>query len=148
MSFVSASPFIDLPFNLYTVGGFGPGSATACTAGMAVGTTCSLPGSPFLLTYSGSSSGTSVTLDAQGYIVDVGDGKTSYWSGSFTTQIYQPTNNIITPFDIQTLIDGGGTITSSFSGEFDVTDVPEPVSMALIGGGLIGLAAIKRRKRV
>jgi hypothetical protein len=86
--------------------------------------------------------GTSVTLDAHGTILDIGDGSTSFWSGSFTTQI-----NTMDPAAIQAQIVGGGAIVSSFSGEFDVTNVPEPVSMSLIGGGLIALAAIRRRKR-
>jgi PEP-CTERM motif len=48
-------------------------------------------------------------------------------------------------FEIQpTLETHGGTV----SGPFDITHVPEPVSMALIGGGLVVLAAIKRRKHL
>ena len=36
-------------------------------------------------------------------------------------------------------------MTSTFSGEF-VAVVPEPLTSALIGGGLIALVAFKRRK--
>jgi hypothetical protein len=50
-----------------------------------------------------------------------------------------------TPFEIQTTLE---THCGTVSGPFDITDVPEPVSMALIGGGLVVLAAIKRRKRL
>jgi hypothetical protein len=83
-----------------------------------------------------------VTLLAHGTIFDIGDSTTTYWGGSFTTQI-----NDVLPASIEATILAGGNISSSFSGEFDI-GAPEPVSMALIGGGLIGLAAIKRRKRV
>jgi hypothetical protein len=142
MSFITGA---NLLFDLAPVGGFGPGSLVACAVDPGLNNSCSVPGSPFILTQTVSNSGvvgTSVTLDAHGTILDIGDGSTSFWSGSFTTQI-----NTMDPAAIQTVIAGGGAITSSFSGEFDVTNVPEPVSMSLIGGGLIALAAIRRRKR-
>jgi hypothetical protein len=85
--------------------------------------------------------GTSVSLSAHGTIADT-VGLLSFWSGAFTTQI-----NGQSPFAIQGTINTGGTIRSSFSGEFDVSATPEPVSLALIGGGLLALAVIKRRKR-
>jgi len=145
MSFVDSVAGVNLLFNLAPVGGFGPGSLVACAVDPGLNNSCSVPGSPFILTQTVSNSGvvgTSVTLDAHGTILDIGDGSTSFWSGSFTTQI-----NTMDPAAIQAQIVGGGAIVSSFSGEFDVTNVPEPVSMSLIGGGLIALAAIRRRKR-
>ena len=145
MSFIDSGAGVNLLFNLAPVGGFGPGSSVTCAADPGVNNSCSVPSSPFILTETRSNSGvlgTSVTLDAHGTIFDMGDGTTSFWSGSFTTQI-----NTETPAQIQTIIIGGGAITSSFSGEFDVTNVPEPISMALIGGGLIALACMRRRQR-
>jgi hypothetical protein len=137
MSFVGSG--INMHFDLT---GLGPGSGLACTSTMVNGDSCSaFAGSPFLLTKN--NLGTSVSLSANGTIADT-VGPLSFWSGAFTTQI-----NGQTPLQIETTINtAGGTIRSSFSGEFDVTTVPEPVSMALIGGGLMALAAIKRRKRV
>jgi len=128
-------------FDLDAVGGFGPGSATSCATNPALNSSCSIPGSPFLLTRT--TTGTSVTLSAHGTIADTA-GPISVWNGSFTTQI----NNVL-PAAIQAKILAGGEISSSFSGEFDVTAtaIPEPVSMALIGAGLAALASIKRRKR-
>ena len=134
-----------LKFDLAGVGGFGPGSGVSCATNPGVNNSCSIPGSPFLLTQTVNVLGapsTSVTLAAHGTIFDTGDGTTSPWQGSFTTQI-----DGVLPSAIQATIAGGGSITSSFSGEFNV-GVPEPVSMALIGGGLIVLATIKRRKQV
>ena len=145
MSFVDSGAGVNLLFDLAPAGGFGPGSLVDCTVNPGVNNSCSVPGSPFILTETisnGDVIGTSVTLAAHGTILDIGDGSTSFWSGSFTTQI-----NTMSPAAIQTQIAGGGAITSSFSGEFDVTAVPEPVSMSLVGAGLIALAAIRRRKR-
>lgn len=132
-----------LAFNLAAPNGFGPPVATDCfPASPAIGSSCSIQfmgmQSPFILTTT--AGGTSVTLQAHGTIVDPNDGKTSDWSGAFTTQI-----NGQTPLQIRNTTVGGGSISSTFSGEFDVV-VPEPVTMALIGGGLIALAAIKRRR--
>ena len=138
MSFVGGSPAVNMHFDLT---GLGPGSGVLCTSGMVDGDSCSaFAGSPFLLTKNGSS--TSVSLHANGTIADT-VGPLSFWSGAFTTQI-----NGQTPLQIETTINSAGTIRSSFSGEFDVTTVPEPVSLSLIGGGLMALAVIKRRKRV
>jgi len=129
-----------LKFDLAAPNGFGPAVPTDCfPASPAVGSSCSIqPGSPFILTTT--DTGTSVTLLAHGTIVDPNDGKISDWKGAFTTQI-----NGQTPLQIRNTTIGGGSISSTFSGEFDVV-VPEPMTMALIGGGLIALAAIKRRK--
>jgi hypothetical protein len=125
-----------LHFNLLAIG---PGVANIVCAGLASGQSCSVfAGSPFILT--ATSTGTAVTLDASGIVTDASP-FVSNWLGAFTTQIPG-----VTPAQIQTTVNGGGTITSTFSGEF-VAAVPEPLTSALIGGGLIALAAFKRRKR-
>ena len=131
-----------LKFDLAAVNGFGPPVAPECSVNPTIGNSCSIVfmgiQSPFILTTT--ATGTSVTLLAHGTIVDPNGGPVSDWSGAFTTQI-----NGQTPLQIRNTTIGGGSITSTFSGEFDVV-VPEPMTMALIGGGLIALAAIKRRK--
>src|ERR1035438_1736814 len=153
--FAGFMTFGAIPLNLIAVG---PGSLVSCSANPGLGNSCSivLPGgaiSPFILTQD--SGGTSVTLNAHGTTLDTTDGITSYWNGAFTTQLNTSgPNGDMSPAGIQVRILGipGGTapgsITSTYSGTFDLTAVPEPVSMALIGGGLIALAAMKRRKRV
>jgi hypothetical protein len=92
--------------------------------------------------------GTSVTLSAHGTTLDTTDGILSYWNGAFTTQLNTSLGHDMSPAGIQALILRQGSITSTYSGTFDITSVPEPFSMALIGGGLIALAAIRRRKQV
>lgn len=133
-----------LRFDLYPVGGFGPGDPDSCAVNPAINDSCSIPGSPFILTRTlnaAGTPGTSVTLLTQGTILD-SDGKLSTWNGAFTTQI----NNRL-PASIQAAILAGQSITSTFSGEFDVTPIPESSTLVLIGAGLIGLASIKRRRR-
>jgi hypothetical protein len=139
MSFVSASPFINLHFDLAGVGGFGPGVGTNCTTNPGLGNSCSVGGtSPFILTQTGT--GTTVTLLAHGTITDVG-GQVSNWNGAYTTQL-----NGLLPATIQSMIISGASITSTFSGEFDVV-APEPGTMAMIGLGLIAVASFSRRKK-
>jgi hypothetical protein len=135
--------FGTLMFDLAAVNGFGPPVVPECSVNPAVGNSCSIVfmgiQSPFILTTT--ATGTSVTLLAHGTIADPAGGPVSNWNGAFTTQI-----NGQTPMQIRNTVTApGGSISSSFSGEFDVV-VPEPMTMALIGGGLIALAAIKRRK--
>jgi hypothetical protein len=138
-----------LSFDLLALG---PGSSnTDCTTtndNDAPG--CSIsPGSPFVLTYLNGT--TVVSLFASGTVTD-GVGGAAPWAGSFTTQITGlPTGEgDPTPANIQFnfLTKKGYSVTSSYSGEFNV--VPEPESMLLIGAGLLAIAGIRRsqKKRV
>ena len=133
-----------MKFDLVTLG---PGvfMAPGCTTSILIGMSCSVTSaSPFILTATSSNGvtvdGTSVTLLARGTVFDNGDKRRDPRSGSFTTQISE------TPAQIQSTILAGGSITNTFSGTFDAV-APEPLSMAMIGGGLILLAGIKRQKR-
>lgn len=138
-----------LSFDLTSLG---PGVANPCTAGMTNGQSCSIPGSPIILTENNGDTG--VQLSAAGTVSD-GTTPISSWSGLFTTQF-----NGLDPIDIQNFILGipdskvnhgcvSGSCTSAYSGSFDVafTAVPEPGSMVLIGGGLLGLAATLRKRK-
>jgi hypothetical protein len=105
---------------------------------------CSVfPGSPVVL--SPSPGGTTVSLSAFGTAHDL-DAVTSSWLGQFSTQIPG-----LTPATIQALILApGGSLTNSYSGAFTITinQVPEPISLVLIGGGLVVLALLRRSSRV
>jgi hypothetical protein len=112
--------------------GFGPGLAnTNCGA-----PPCSVTnGSPFILSSIVSSVGSistavslSATLSAHDSLTPAS--KTTF-TGGFTTQIANET-----PAQVQTIVLGGASISSTFSAEFTtpaaIAEIPEPVSMALI----------------
>lgn len=86
---------------------------------------------------------TGVQLNVAGTATDASPNVSS-WFGSLTTQIAGQT-----PSQIEATINSGNAIQSSYSGEFTATftSVPEPATGALIGGALIGLAALLRRRR-
>jgi len=156
MTFSGAPGVGTLAFDLITLG---PGSSTPCSAGMALFAVCSVGGAgPIVLEKTGANS-TSVFLSASGTVSD-GSSPNSNWVGLYTTQFAN-----LAPIDIQNFILGiadsntgkgctevvgtGGSCTSTFSGSFDVeiSSVPEPGSMFLIGAGLLGLATTLRKRK-
>jgi len=130
----------------FDLSGLGPGVAnTACAATF---TNPALPacsvaaGNPFLLAPNGN--GTTITLPANGIARDA-SGIISTWAGAYTTQFAG-----LTPQQIQNVILSGGSVSNVYFGTFAVTttNVPEPTSMRLLGGGLIGLGlAVRRRQK-
>jgi hypothetical protein len=52
----------------------------------------------------------------------------------------------LTPAEIQANFARSGSISSTYSGQFTLSTVPEPVSAGLIGTGLVALALIRRKK--
>ena len=120
----------------------GPGSTNTNCATLTIGQSCSVfAGSPFVLTDLGLS--TVISFAAGGTLTD---GGLSDWSGAFSTQVNA------TALQIQSTILGGGTVTSTQSGQFSVQDVtqsvPEPSSLLLLAFGLCSSAGIIRRKRL
>jgi hypothetical protein len=68
--------------------------------------------------------------------------------GRFTNQdLFSPFTLIVTGRAGQGLTDGA-TIAASYSGNLNVTNVPEPGSLALLAVGLAGAAFVSRRRRV
>lgn len=134
---------------LYTVTQLGPGSSNTNCAGLTVGESCSVfAGSPIILT--DTSTGTTVTLPALGLATD-GAGESS-WLGQFQVpfagmtpqqiQLFYCPSGTCTADDLRS----GKSLTSSQSGDFVASSIPEPgtISMALIG---LGLSAFALRKR-
>lgn len=131
--------FISFPGVTFDAGLIGPGVGNlACSSVNAPGPSCSVVlNSPFILTPG--IAGTVITLGVSGLANDASSDN-SPWSGIFSTQIANQT-----PKQIQDAFNAAGSFTATYSFDGNV-GVPEPVSLALIGGGLVALAGLKRWK--
>lgn len=139
MSFPYPGP-TTVDFVLTSFGTPSPTNGTNC-ATLGLGQSCIvLAGSPFLLTNSGGGN-TSILLLAYGTITD-SSGIAVDWSGSYTTQL------TISPGVVQADILGTpGFVESAQSGQFTGTTVPEPFTLPLIGGGLMALGMIAKKRK-
>lgn len=153
-------PPVSLPLNDFMTFAASPTlffNLTAILPGSA-NTNCGAPpcsvfaGSPIVLT--AGSGGTIVDLGLAGTAVD-STGHISNWIGEFSETItsLQGSSGVITPLEIASFFlanPSTASITSTYSGTFFATIVPEPSSwmMFLLGGGLIALALARRPKHV
>lgn len=116
-----------------------PTNGTDC-AHATLGKSCIVAsGSPFLVTNDGTL--TNITLLAFGTVVD--GGVTSTWTGLFENSLN------LTPGAIQSAITGApGSITSGYTAAIAITAVPEPVSLGMIGAGLVAFAFAGKKRKV
>lgn len=167
-SSVGESNFLTFSNNanlVYSLTGIYTGTNTNC-ASLAVGNSCYIyPGAAIQLTLEpGNTTRVSITLTGNASDSGIGGLPTaSTYIGSFSQSITAnlPNNTAPTPADIQFYFCGtnnvtsvaqclnGASLTSSHSGSFTATAVPEPssVGLALMGGVLILAARTRWNKR-
>ena len=104
-------------------------------------------GSPFTLTMGADGISTDINFNVFGSFVDLSFGDNG--SLNDATGLYTANISDMTPQQIQAEILGGGSVTSSYSAEFNAqaVPVPEPLALALTGFGLAASAYRLRRSR-
>jgi len=131
----------DLSFTLTSIA---VPSVPVCTGSEIVGQTCvAFVGSPFLLTRT--TTGTSVEFDVFGFFVDPtysADSANNVASGVYSSQI-----SGLTPNQIRLTILAGQPVDASYSAQYTATAVPEPLTLTLLGSGLLGIGLRARRRR-
>jgi hypothetical protein len=85
-------------------------------------------------------SGTAASFGIEGTIWDIG-GSTAPISGIYSAEFVGDT-----PAQVLALL-SNGPIPSTYSGNFDLTIVPEPATIALLGAGLACFGLIRRRQK-
>jgi hypothetical protein len=148
--------FSGIPMLDFTLDVAGPGSTnTDCSvAGLAShGGECSaFAGVPIVLTQ-----GVGGTVASLGVFGTASDGTSpdAVWFGEFsqTVTTLAGSSGVITPLEVQNFFGGpsspnGATLTTTFSGTFTASIVPEPstAAMSLLGTSLLLVALVARRK--
>jgi hypothetical protein len=136
------SKYNDLSFTLTQV--LVP-SLPVCNGSEGVGVSCvAFTGSPLILTRTGN--GTSVEFDVFGNFIDPTEGADS--GAYLASGVYSAQVTGMTPNQLRLALTGdnfGKFVGASYSAQFTAT--PEPVSMTLLGTGLLGVGFRVRRMR-
>jgi hypothetical protein len=150
-----------LDFKLEAVG---PGDLTDphdCSQATSNGKSCSplLPGnlvSPIILTYN--NGGTVVQMFMSGEVSDNGGATWSKWTGQLSATLTATLDQITTPSGASVaptpqniisyfIANPTGAITSSHSGTFTASVVPEPATLVFVGSGMVLVGLLRRRRR-
>ena len=130
-----------LMLNYIAAGIYGSGG---CGGSPAVGQTCTTPGSLFNFVNNAGNVGPQATATW------VFDGATSgnpnpqqIWTGNFSSQFSVPFQTVLAN------LGANGYVANTYSGTITLSEnpAPEPGSLIMIGTGLLGLAALLRRRR-
>jgi len=146
IEFTVAGALPDLMLNFINNGAFAAHGCDAPGGAAAVGQICTLPGSPFgfinLPKSAGGCCQSTATFTMSGRTEDL----LSVWTGAFSVNFDVPYQTIIAPFLNPTGAASAGP--QAYSGTVTITiqAVPEPGTMALLGGGLM-LASLAFRRR-
>ena len=137
----AAQPLWDITLTEVLPGVFG---TAQCTLAAAPGQSCTPPGSPFNLT---NESGNQVAVSFS-YLGRASDGLGNFTNVSGT---FQTTFSNTTYQAILAVLQGGGAVVTGGTGTLGATAaaIPEPgsTSLALIGGALLLISAVSRRKQ-
>jgi len=136
---VQGAPPISLTLTQVLAGSF---SSAACGDAPAAGQVCTPGGSGFNLVNQTSGSSTA-SFQIIGDAVNGVPGDTSPFVAIFTSQFTVPFQTLLAALAEN---QGTGNYSSTYSLSVDVNAIPEPMSMSLIGAGLIGLVMLQRRR--
>jgi len=140
MTFIPSvgAPPISLTLTSVLAGSF---SSLACGSAPAAGQTCTPPGSAFNLQNQTISS-SSATFDIIGNAVD-GAGGSSPFLAIFSSQFNVPYQSLLAALSINS---GTGNYSGQYSVSVSASAVPEPMTLSMMGIGLLGLGLIARRR--
>jgi hypothetical protein len=129
----------DIEFFVTEVFG-GVGNAADCGSVPAPGEICTPMGSAVTLV-NGAGGDSSATITMQGLALRISTGELSNLQVVLTSQFNTPFQTVLGT------LASDGSVTNTFSASFSATPVPEPVTSILVGGGLLALGFLRRRKR-
>jgi hypothetical protein len=140
----ATNPFLVLAGGVldFSLTAFAPALPTdgvcSTTAALAAGHSCiTAAGSPFLFTSDGAT--TSIEFTTLGVITDSGNSSTTPYQGIFTEQL------ITNTAALAATIDGGGSITNTYSATIVAVGAPEPATLVGLSVGLV-LIGIRRQR--